>query len=84
MSFDFPPQKGCGLSRLIPHCSPSSLALLHRMLQYDPEDRIGAGATLQHPCFRELRRVCPPPAVEATPMKYPLNTGTAHWQAWRL
>ncbi|XP_023684127.1 MAPK/MAK/MRK overlapping kinase isoform X2 [Paramormyrops kingsleyae] len=55
MSFDFPPQKGCGLSRLIPHCSPTSLALLHRMLEYDPEDRIGAGATLQHPCFRELR-----------------------------
>ncbi|XP_050988502.1 MAPK/MAK/MRK overlapping kinase isoform X2 [Labeo rohita] len=55
MRFDFPPRKGCGISQLIPHCSAAALSLLHQMLTYDPDERIGARAALQHPCFRELR-----------------------------
>ncbi|XP_036398345.1 MAPK/MAK/MRK overlapping kinase-like isoform X1 [Megalops cyprinoides] len=55
MRFDFPPQKGCGISQLIPHCSAPSLSLLYQMLEYDPEERISAKTALQHPCFRELR-----------------------------
>ncbi|XP_064185786.1 MAPK/MAK/MRK overlapping kinase-like isoform X3 [Anguilla rostrata] len=55
MRFDFPPRKGCGISQLIPHCSSVNLSLLYQMLEYDPEQRIGAKSALQHPCFRELR-----------------------------
>nr|XP_046222294.1 MAPK/MAK/MRK overlapping kinase-like isoform X4 [Oncorhynchus gorbuscha] len=53
--FDFPPRKGSGISRLIPNCSAPSLSLLYQMLAYDPEERIGSRAALQHAYFRELR-----------------------------
>ncbi|MFT7817325.1 MAPK/MAK/MRK overlapping kinase isoform X2 [Arapaima gigas] len=55
MPFNFPPEKGCGLSSLIPHCSAVALSLLYQMLEYNPEERIGAGDTLRHPYFRELQ-----------------------------
>ncbi|XP_038823680.1 MAPK/MAK/MRK overlapping kinase-like isoform X3 [Salvelinus namaycush] len=55
MRFDFPPRKGSGISRLIPNCSAPSLSLLYQMLAYDPEERIGSRAALQHAYFRELR-----------------------------
>ncbi|XP_061072060.1 MAPK/MAK/MRK overlapping kinase-like isoform X1 [Conger conger] len=55
MRFDFPPRKGCGISQLVPQCSAPILSLLYQMLEYDPEERIGAKAALLHPCFRELR-----------------------------
>ncbi|XP_058254437.1 MAPK/MAK/MRK overlapping kinase-like isoform X1 [Hemibagrus wyckioides] len=55
MPFDFLPRKGCGLSKMLPHCSASSLSLLYQMLAYDPDERISPRAALQHTCFRELR-----------------------------
>ncbi|KAF7703977.1 hypothetical protein HF521_021049 [Silurus meridionalis] len=55
MAFDFVPRKGCGLSRLIPHCSAPSLSLLYQMLAYDPDERISPRTALQHTCFRDLR-----------------------------
>ncbi|XP_041703134.1 MAPK/MAK/MRK overlapping kinase-like isoform X2 [Coregonus clupeaformis] len=55
MRFDFPLRKGSGISPLIPNCSAPSLSLLYQMLAYDPEERIGARAALQHVYFRELR-----------------------------
>lgn len=55
MRFDFPLRKGSGISQLIPNCSAPSLSLLYQMLTYDPEERIGARAALQHIFFRELR-----------------------------
>ncbi|XP_018619736.1 MAPK/MAK/MRK overlapping kinase isoform X3 [Scleropages formosus] len=55
MHFNFPPQKGCGLSCLVPQCSAIALSLLYQMLKYDPEERIGAEDMLQHPYLRDLR-----------------------------
>ncbi|XP_066550724.1 MAPK/MAK/MRK overlapping kinase isoform X2 [Amia ocellicauda] len=55
MHFDFPPKKGCGISQLIPQCSPSGLSLMYEMLEYDPDERISSKAALQHPYFKELR-----------------------------
>ncbi|KAL0969616.1 hypothetical protein UPYG_G00229870 [Umbra pygmaea] len=56
MRFDFPPRKGSGISQLIPNCTAPSLSLLYQMLAYDPEERIGARAALQHAYFREIRQ----------------------------
>ncbi|KAM6964976.1 MAPK/MAK/MRK overlapping kinase [Aplochiton taeniatus] len=53
MPFNFPSKRGRGLASLI-QCSDASLALLRDMLEYDPDSRISARDTLQHPCFREL------------------------------
>uniref|UniRef100_A0A8C3I338 MOK protein kinase n=1 Tax=Chrysemys picta bellii TaxID=8478 RepID=A0A8C3I338_CHRPI len=55
MSFDFPFKKGTGLSPHVPNISPKSLSLMYAMIEYDPDQRIGAHQALQHPYFRELR-----------------------------
>ena len=52
---NFPSRKGSGISQLIPNCPAPGLSLLYQMLAYDPEERIGARATLQHVYFRDLR-----------------------------
>ncbi|XP_028293432.1 MAPK/MAK/MRK overlapping kinase isoform X2 [Gouania willdenowi] len=55
MHFNFPPRKGNGISRLIPHCSAPALSLLYQMLAYDPDERISAETALRHTFFREIR-----------------------------
>ncbi|XP_062324057.1 MAPK/MAK/MRK overlapping kinase-like [Osmerus eperlanus] len=55
VAFNFTKRKGRGLSALIPQCSETSMSLLRRMLQYDPEERISSRAALQHLWFREQR-----------------------------
>ncbi|KAJ6661929.1 hypothetical protein lerEdw1_013100 [Lerista edwardsae] len=55
MNFDFPIRKGKGISPLMPNVSNKSLTLMYAMIQYDPDERIGAHEALQHPYFRELR-----------------------------
>uniref|UniRef100_A0A8C0IP32 Uncharacterized protein n=4 Tax=Testudinoidea TaxID=8486 RepID=A0A8C0IP32_CHEAB len=55
MSFDFPFKKGTGLSPHVPNISPKSLSLMYAMIEYDPDQRIGAHQALQHPYFQELR-----------------------------
>lgn len=39
--FNFPPQDGSGIARLIPHASPACVELLNKLLAYNPEDRLG-------------------------------------------
>ncbi|XP_074852590.1 MAPK/MAK/MRK overlapping kinase isoform X3 [Carettochelys insculpta] len=55
MNFDFPFKKGTGLSPLVPNISPKSLSLMYAMIEYDPDQRVGAHQALQHPYFQELR-----------------------------
>ncbi|KAM9354411.1 MAPK/MAK/MRK overlapping kinase [Pholidichthys leucotaenia] len=55
MNFNFPPKKGTGISRLIPHCPAPALSLLYQMLAYDPDERITAETALRHTYFREIR-----------------------------
>ncbi|KAF6725071.1 MAPK/MAK/MRK overlapping kinase [Oryzias melastigma] len=55
MCFNFPPMKGTGISRLIPHCPAPALSLLYQMLAYDPDERISAETALRHTYFREIR-----------------------------
>ncbi|XP_074515947.1 MAPK/MAK/MRK overlapping kinase isoform X1 [Sebastes fasciatus] len=55
INFDFPPKKGSGISRLLPHCPAPALSLLYQMLAYDPDERITAETALRHTYFREVR-----------------------------
>ncbi|XP_078133111.1 MAPK/MAK/MRK overlapping kinase isoform X1 [Sander vitreus] len=55
MHFTFPPKKGSGISRLVPHCPAPALSLLYQMLAYDPDERITAETALRHTYFREIR-----------------------------
>ncbi|XP_037602331.1 MAPK/MAK/MRK overlapping kinase-like isoform X4 [Sebastes umbrosus] len=55
VNFDFPPKKGSGISRLLPHCPAPALSLLYQMLAYDPDERITAETALRHTYFREVR-----------------------------
>ncbi|XP_034087649.1 MAPK/MAK/MRK overlapping kinase-like isoform X1 [Gymnodraco acuticeps] len=55
MQFNFPPKKGSGISRLLPHRPAPALSLLYQMLAYDSDERITAETALRHTYFREIR-----------------------------
>ncbi|XP_050407443.1 MAPK/MAK/MRK overlapping kinase [Patella vulgata] len=55
MNFNFPPKKGSGIERLLPHATEDSIALIYLMCTYDPDDRLTARQALKHPYFKELR-----------------------------
>jgi len=55
INFDFPPKKGTGIEKLIPHASSQCLELIYKMCTYDPDERITAKQALRHSYFRELR-----------------------------
>uniref|UniRef100_A0A8C8EM80 Protein kinase domain-containing protein n=1 Tax=Oncorhynchus tshawytscha TaxID=74940 RepID=A0A8C8EM80_ONCTS len=69
ISFDFPPRKGSGISRLIPNCSAPSLSLLYQMLAYDPEERIGSRAALQHHNIKHVAE----PRIRRNIQHYPVE-----------
>ena len=56
IDFNFAPQQGTGLRKLIPHVSKDCATLIERMLSYDVEQRISAKKSLQSPWFRDLRQ----------------------------
>jgi len=55
INFDFPPKKGSGIEKLIPHASTSCIELIYKMCTYDPDERITAKQALRHSYFRDLR-----------------------------
>ena len=57
MNFDFPDQKGIGLSQLIPHAAPECVDLMQKMLAYDAAERMSAREGLQHAYFRDVREL---------------------------
>lgn len=42
MEFNFPPQQGTGIDKLLPNASKDCLDLIKKLLAYDPDDRITA------------------------------------------
>ena len=57
VNFDFPDQKGIGLSQLIPHAAPECVDLMQKMLAYDAAERMSAREGLQHAYFRDVREL---------------------------
>ncbi|XP_025105892.1 MAPK/MAK/MRK overlapping kinase-like isoform X2 [Pomacea canaliculata] len=55
MSFNFPPKKGSGIERLLPHVSQEAIELIYQLCTYDPDDRITARQALKHHYFKEFR-----------------------------
>jgi len=56
INFDFPPKKGTGIEKLIPHASQHCIELIYKMCTYDPDERITAKQALRHPYFRDFRQ----------------------------
>eukprot|EP01035_Chromulina_nebulosa_P017540 gene17540-23102_t len=57
ISFDFPEQRGTGISQLVPHASPEALDLMIRLLKYDGSERITAREAMRHPYLKEMREI---------------------------
>eukprot|EP00798_Chlamydomonas_sp_ICE-L_P012593 gene12593-15818_t len=55
IDFNFPPQEGTGIPKLIPHASEDCIELIVKLLAYNPDDRLSARQALRHPYFKELR-----------------------------
>ena len=56
MEFNFPHvEVGSGLDKLITHVTPDAADLIHKLLVYNPDNRITASQSLKHPRFKELR-----------------------------
>ena len=57
VNFDFPAQKGIGISQLIPHSPPDCTDLMIKLLRYDTSERITAREALRHVYFKEMREL---------------------------
>ena len=57
LDFNYPPMKGTGISKLIPHAPSDSINLMNSLLQYDPDERIPAKDALKHPWFHDLHKM---------------------------
>lgn len=55
LDFNFTPEDGTSLSKLIPHASVDAVDLMTKMLMYDPSKRISSRDALAHNYFRECR-----------------------------
>jgi renal tumor antigen len=52
MEINFPPKKGIGLDKFLPAGCPHDLKdILHKLLAYDPNERISADLALKHDYF---------------------------------
>jgi renal tumor antigen len=54
----FAPRTGTGIAPLLPHCNPTCIDLMEKLLVYDPEERLSARQALKHAYFKECRRGC--------------------------
>ncbi|XP_064622097.1 MAPK/MAK/MRK overlapping kinase-like isoform X2 [Lineus longissimus] len=55
MNFNFPPKKGSGIERLLPHASKEAIDLIYKLCTYDPDERLTSKQSVRHPYFKELR-----------------------------
>jgi renal tumor antigen len=55
VEFKFAPVAGRDLAELVPAAAPATVALLRRLLAYDPSERIAADEALLMDCFAPLR-----------------------------
>jgi len=68
INFDFPPKKGTGIEKLIPHASQHCIELIYKMCTYDPDERITAKQALRHPYFRDFRELDKKKTTSKTPL----------------
>jgi len=76
MDFNFPPQEGTGIEKMIPHISkdaPECVDLIVKLLAYNPEDRLSARQGLRHPWFRDVREKEKKQATAQTMSPAPLS-----------
>lgn len=45
------------MAKLITHASDDCIELLHKLLAYNPEDRVSARQAMRHPYLKELREM---------------------------
>ncbi|CAD5121268.1 DgyrCDS9798 [Dimorphilus gyrociliatus] len=55
INFNFPPKKGSGIEKLMPHAPRDCIDLIYKMCTYDPDERLTARQALKHSYFKELR-----------------------------
>lgn len=58
------------LKKLFPNVNPAGLDLLHRMLLFDPRERITASEALQHPYLRTYHDAADEPEGEVIPASF--------------
>ncbi|XP_022090583.1 MAPK/MAK/MRK overlapping kinase-like isoform X2 [Acanthaster planci] len=75
MNFNFPPKKGSGIQKLLPHASPESIELMFQLCTYDPDERISAKQALRHPYFKDLREADKRKHQQATSKKAEEESG---------
>ncbi|KAF0698505.1 Aste57867_10872 [Aphanomyces stellatus] len=57
IDFNFGPEEGTSIAKLIPHASPDAVDLMCKMLVYDPSKRTNAREALRHDYFKEIREL---------------------------
>lgn len=53
INYNFPPKRGTGIEKLVPHASQEAVSLMQCLCTYDPDVRMTARQALKHPFFRE-------------------------------
>ncbi|CAK4090903.1 unnamed protein product [Aphanomyces euteiches] len=57
IDFNFSPEEGTSIAKLIPHAPPEAIDLMCKMLVYDPSKRTNAREALRHEYFKEIREL---------------------------
>ncbi|ETV99858.1 CMGC/RCK protein kinase, variant [Aphanomyces invadans] len=55
IDFNFSPEDGTSIAKLIPHAPPEAVDLMCKMLVYDPSKRTNAREALRHEYFKDVR-----------------------------
>ncbi|ETV75265.1 CMGC/RCK protein kinase [Aphanomyces astaci] len=57
IDFNFSPEDGTSIAKLIPHAPPEAVDLMCKMLVYDPNKRTNAREALRHEYFKDVREM---------------------------
>ncbi|RHY31041.1 hypothetical protein DYB32_006228 [Aphanomyces invadans] len=69
IDFNFSPEDGTSIAKLIPHAPPEAVDLMCKMLVYDPSKRTNAREALRHEYFKDINEL--PPINAANPLLKP-------------